>query len=76
MPENKTTVPVTNKDRGIAFVISAMAFNIVGLGSLAFGNVPHAAGLLTASLVFLVISLFYSTSEYRQMRRKKKMDTS
>jgi len=69
-------VPVANKDRGLAFVISAMAFNIVGLGSLAFGHVPHAAGLYTASLVFLVISLFYSTSEYRQMRRKKRMDIS
>jgi hypothetical protein len=76
MPENKATVPVTNKDRGIALVISALSFNIVGLGSLAFGNVPVAAGLLAGSLVFLVISLFYLTSEYRQMRRKKKMDIS
>jgi uncharacterized membrane protein len=76
MSEKKATVPMTDKDRGIAFVILAMSFNIVGLGSLAFGNVPVAAGLLTGALVFLVTSLFYLTIEYREMRRKKKMDIS
>ena len=64
---------MTDKDRGIAFVVLAMSFNIVGLGSLAFGNVPVAAGLLMGSLVFLAFSLFYLTREYRQMRRKKKI---
>lgn len=67
---------MTDKDRGIAFVVLAMSFNIVGLGSLAFGNVSAAAGLLIGSLVFLVFSLFYLTREYRQMRRKKKMNIS
>ena len=76
MSEKKARVPMTDKDRGIAFVVLAMSFNIVGLGSLAFGNIPVAAGLLIGSLVFLVFSLFYLTREYRQMRRKKKMDIS
>ena len=40
MSEKKARVPMTDKDRGIAFVVLAMSFNIVGLGSLAFGNVP------------------------------------
>ncbi len=76
MSEKKATVPMTDKDRVIAFVVLAMSFNIVGLGSLAFGNVSVAAGLLTGSLVFLVFSLIYLTKEYRQMRRKNKMDIS
>ena len=76
MSEKKGRVPMTDKDRGIAFVVLAMSFNIVGLGSLAFGNVSAAAGLLIGSLVFLVFSLFYLTREYRQMRRKKKMNIS
>ncbi len=76
MSEKKATVPMTDKDRVIAFVVLAMSFNIVGLGSLAFGNFSVAAGLLIGSLVFLVFSLFYLTREYRQMRRKKKMDIS
>jgi hypothetical protein len=76
MSEEKATASMIDKDRGIAFVVLAMAFNIVGLGSLALGNVPVAAGLLIGSLVFLSFSLFYLTKEDRQMKRKKKMDIS
>ncbi len=76
MSEEKATATMIDKDRGIAFVVLAISFDIVGLGSLAFGNVPVAAGLLIGSLVFLLFSLFYLTREDRQMRRKKKMDIS
>ena len=55
---------------GVAFIILAMSFNIVGLGSLAFMNVPVAGGLLITSLIFMIFSLFYSTKEYRDSRRK------
>jgi xanthine/uracil permease len=76
MSEEKTTASMIDKDRGIAFVVLAISFDIVGLGSLTFGNVSVAAGLLIGSLVFLFFSLFYLTKEDRQMRRKKKMDIS
>ncbi|MGD0644853.1 MAG: hypothetical protein ABSA75_08120 [Candidatus Bathyarchaeia archaeon] len=76
MSKNKSTTLITDKDRGIAGIILAKSFIIVGLGSLAFGNVPIRAGFLPASLVFLVSSLFYLTREDREMRRKKKMGIS
>jgi cell division protein FtsW (lipid II flippase) len=76
MSEEKATASMIDKDRGIAFVVLAISFNMVGLSSLAFGNVPVAAGLLIGSLVFLLFSLFYLTKEDRQMKRKKKMDIS
>jgi len=47
-------------------MIMAISFNIVALGSLAFTNIPVAVGLLVASLVFMLFSLFYSTKEYRE----------
>jgi len=72
MSEEKATASMTDKDRSIAFVVLAVSFNIVRLGSLAFGNIPVAAGLLKGSLVFLVFTLFYLTKEYRQMRGKRK----
>jgi Ca2+/Na+ antiporter len=71
MSENKTS-SLEGEDRGNAFIIMAMSFNIVGLGSLAFGNVPVAGGLLVASLAFMILSLFYSTKKYREKRKKQK----
>jgi hypothetical protein len=71
MSEENATAAMVDKDRGIAFVVLAMAFNIVGLGSLALGNAPVAAGLLIGSLVFLSFSLFYLTKEDRQTRRTR-----
>ena len=59
------------ENRGVAFIILAMSFNIVGLGSLAFMNVPVAGGLLIASLMFMILSLFFSTREYRESKRKE-----
>jgi xanthine/uracil permease len=76
MSEKREKNPVEGENRGIAFVILAIAANIVGLANLAFGNVPVASGLLVGSLVSLVISLFYSTREYRQMKKGKAMDIS
>jgi hypothetical protein len=75
MSENKAE-SFEHENRGVAFVVMAMSFNIVGLGSLAFGNVPVAGGLLTGSLVFMILSLFYSTKEYREMRKKQKKTVS
>ena len=71
MSENKSS-GLEGENRGNAFIIMAMSFNIVGLGSLAFGNVPVAGGLFVPSLVFMILSLFYSTKEYREKRKKQK----
>jgi hypothetical protein len=71
MSENKAN-SLEGENRGVAFIIMAMSFNIVGLGSLALWNIPVAGGLLIGSLAFMILSLFYSTKEYRQMRKKQK----
>ena len=70
MSENKAS-SYEGENRGVAFIIMAMSFNIVGLGSLAFGNIPVAGGLLTGSLIFMILSLFYSTKEYRKRKKQK-----
>lgn len=71
MSENKAE-SFEGENRGVAFIIMAISFNIVGIGSLALGNVPVAGGLLIGSLAFMILSLFYSTKEYRKMRKKQK----
>lgn len=55
-------------ERATAFVILAIAFLIVGLGSLFLMNVPVAGGLLVASLLWLLAALFYLTKEHREKR--------
>ena len=60
--ENKGDTRVTS------FNIMAIGFSIGGFVSLALGNLPTALSLFTTSLVFLFISLFHSTRQYRQMR--------
>jgi CHASE2 domain-containing sensor protein len=52
-------------ERATAYIIIALGFLVVGVGSLLLGNVPVAAGLLVASLVSLMVSLFYLTKEHR-----------
>ena len=52
-----------------SFIIIAIGFNIAGFVSLALGNLSTAASGFTVSLVFLFVSLFYSTKPYRQMRK-------
>ncbi len=69
MSENKTRSQESG-NRGVASIIMAISFNIVGLGSLAFMNVPVAGGLLVASLISMILSLFYSTREYRERRKR------
>ena len=69
--ENNKKYSLNDKDRGITYTISAIGFNIGGLGGLALGNIPTAGALLTMSIVFLVVSLFYSTREYRQTKKKR-----
>jgi len=69
MSENKAR-SLKGENRGVAFIIMAISFNIVALGSLAFMNVPVADGLLVASLIFMILSLFYSTKEYRERRKR------
>jgi hypothetical protein len=61
------TIPLAH-ERATAYVILAIAFLIVGLGSMLLGNVPVAGGLLVAALVWLLASLFYLTKENRQKR--------
>jgi hypothetical protein len=53
-------------ERATAYVIIAIGFLVVGLCSLLLGNVPVAAGLLVASLMWLLVSLFYLTKEHRE----------
>jgi galactokinase len=53
-------------ERATAYVILAISFLIVGLGSMFLGNVPVAAGLLAASVFWLLVALFYLTKEHRQ----------
>lgn len=52
-------------ERATAYVIIAIGFLVVGLSSLLLGNVPVAGGLLVASLLWLLVSLFYLTKEHR-----------
>ena len=52
-----------------SFIIVAMGFSIGGFVSLALGNLSTAASSFTVSLIFLFVSLFHSTRQYRQMRR-------
>jgi DNA-binding HxlR family transcriptional regulator len=54
--------------RVTSFIIMAIGFNIVGFVCLALGNLSTAVSLFTGSLIFLVVSLFHSTRQYRQMR--------
>jgi xanthine/uracil permease len=57
-------------ERAIAFVVLAISFLIVGLGSLFLRNASVAAGLLLASLFWLLVALFYLTREHREKARK------
>lgn len=57
-------------ERATAYVIIAIGFLVVGLCSLLLGNVPVAAGLLVASLMSLLASLFYLTKEHREKPAK------
>lgn len=61
------TIPLAH-ERATAYVILAIGFLIVGLGSMLLGNVPVAAGLLVATLMWLLASLFHLTKENRQKR--------
>jgi DNA-binding HxlR family transcriptional regulator len=52
-----------------SFIIIAMGFNIGGFVCLVLGNLSTAVSSFTVSLISLFLSLFYSTRQYRQMRR-------
>jgi DNA-binding HxlR family transcriptional regulator len=54
--------------RVASFIIMAIGFNIGGFVCLALGNLSTAVSLFTVSLIFLFVSLFHSTRQYRQMR--------
>jgi CHASE2 domain-containing sensor protein len=58
-------------ERATACVILAVGFLVVALCSLLLGNVPVAVGLLAASLVSLLASLFYLTKEQREKHLPK-----
>jgi hypothetical protein len=63
------SIPSTS-ERVTAFVVLAISFLIVGLGSLFLRNESVAAGLLLASLFWLLVALFYLTREHREKARK------
>ena len=63
------SIPSTS-ERVTAFVVLAISFLIVGLGSLFLRNESVAAGLLLASLFWLLVALFYLTRENREKARK------
>jgi len=56
-------------DRVPPYIIIAMGFSIGGFVSLALGNLATVASSFTVSLIFLIVSLYYSTRQYRQMRK-------
>ena len=57
--ENKvdTRVPI--------FIVMAIGFSIAGFVSIAFMNLLTAVSLFTGSLIFLFVSLYHSTRQYR-----------
>ena len=62
----------TSKSKGdtrVPSIIMAIGFSIGGLVALALGNLSTAVSSFTVSIVFLFVSLFHSTRQYRQMRR-------
>jgi xanthine/uracil permease len=66
-----TLMPIPSvSERAISFVVLAISFLVVGLGSLFLRNVPVAAGLLMASLFWLLVALFYLTKEHREKAHK------
>jgi DNA-binding HxlR family transcriptional regulator len=60
MPESKDT-------RITSFIVMAIGFNIMGFVWLAVGNLATTVSLFIESLIFLFVSLFFSTRQYRQM---------
>ena len=52
-----------------SFIIMAMGFSIGGFVALALANLSTAVSLFTASLVFLFVSLYHATRQYRQIRK-------
>ena len=59
-------------NRGIASIILAIGFLIVGIGNLMFGNIPVTVGLLVGALTSLFVFLYYLTKEHRQMKHATK----
>jgi DNA-binding HxlR family transcriptional regulator len=55
-----------------SFIIMAMGFNIGGFVCLALENLSTAVSSFTVSLIFLFITLFYSTRQYRNILHKEK----
>jgi len=59
-------------NRGIASIILAIGFLIVGIGNLMLSNIPVTVGLLVGALTSLFVSLYYLTKEHRQMKHATK----
>ena len=65
MTENKE-----GDTRVTSSIILAMGFSIGGFVSLALGNLSTAVSSFAVSLLFLFVSLFHSTRQYRQTRSR------
>ena len=66
-------IPGNSEDiRVTSFIIMAIGFDLGGLICLALENIPNAASIFTVSLIFLFVSLFYSTRHYRQIKSRAK----
>jgi hypothetical protein len=61
----------TGQNKGVAFVIGAIGFLVVGILSLMLGNIPVSVGMLVAALVWMLASLYYLTKEHREMKHIK-----
>ncbi len=72
---SKPVSKITDNDRSNAYVIFAIAFLIVGLFNLFFNNLAITGSFSIMSIVFLSVSLFYSTNEFRQKRKREKAST-
>ena len=70
----------TGQDQGVAFIIPAIGFLVVGILSLMLGNIPVSVGMLVGALVWLLVSLYYLTKEHREMKHiengKRKIPTN
>jgi xanthine/uracil permease len=58
----------TGQDKGVAFIIAAIGFLVVGILNLMLVNIPISIGILVGTLVWLLVSLHYLTKEHREMK--------
>jgi xanthine/uracil permease len=74
--ENMENDRKIGENRAVAFIILALGFLIAGILSLMLGFISAAIGVFVGALIFLLLSLFHLTREYRQMKDRAKSTIS